>query len=82
MYFTYVLYSDSCNRYYVGISADVEKRLVGHNKGNTKSTKPFVPWRLVHVEEYDNRILARDREKYLKSAAGRRWRKENIDLGD
>lgn len=80
--YTYVLYSESYKNYYVGISGDVEKRLLGHNKGNTKSTKPYIPWRIVHVEVFENRILARKREKYLKSAAGRRWRKGNINLGD
>lgn len=82
MYYTYDFYSDSHKNYYVGISADVGKRLLEHNKGNTRSTKPYIPWRLVHVEVYENRILARKREKYLKTAAGRKWRKENIDLGD
>ena len=32
-----------------------------------------MPWKLVHKEEYDNMADARKREKYLKSAAGRRY---------
>ena len=38
----------------------------------------YVPWRIIHSEEYLTRIEARSREKYFKSAAGRKWRKKNL----
>ncbi|WP_340075493.1 GIY-YIG nuclease family protein [Leptobacterium sp. I13] len=56
----------------------MEVRLKQHNAGKTTSTKAFIPWEIVHTEVYDTAELARNREKYLKSAAGRRWRKDNI----
>ena len=62
------------------MSADVEQRLKTHNMGKVRSTKAFIEWNLVHVEEFSTRIDARKREKYLKSAAGRRWRKNNLGL--
>ncbi|MCF6214020.1 MAG: GIY-YIG nuclease family protein [Flavobacteriaceae bacterium] len=80
MYFTYIIYSKNFNRYYVGLSADVSQRLKSHNAGKVKSTKAFTSWKLVHVEKFDTRIEARKREKYLKSAAGRKWRKNNLNL--
>ncbi|NAS12459.1 GIY-YIG nuclease family protein [Poritiphilus flavus] len=80
MYQVYVLYSNDFNRYYIGMSVDAKKRLAEHNSGRTKSTSPFTPWKLVHVETYHTRPEARKREKYLKSAAGRRWRKDNIRI--
>ena len=82
MFFVNVLYSDGFDRYYVGLSENVDKRLKEHNEGQNKSTKPYIPWRVVHLEEYKTRNEARTREKYLKSASGRRWRKKNINLGD
>jgi putative endonuclease len=82
MFFVYVLYSDGFDKYYVGLSENVDKRLKEHNEGQNKSTKPYIPWRVVHLEEYKTRNEARTREKYLKSASGRRWRKKNINLGD
>lgn len=82
MFFVYVLYSDGFDKYYVGLSENVDKRLKAHNEGQNKSTKPYIPWRVVHLEEYETRNEARTREKYLKSASGRRWRKKNINLGD
>ncbi|MCZ6595088.1 MAG: GIY-YIG nuclease family protein [Bacteroidetes bacterium] len=55
-----------------------ERRLLQHNNGLTSSTKSFIPWIIVLIEEFKSREKARLREKYLKSAAGRRWRKNNI----
>lgn len=71
-HFVYVLYSEKFDRRYVGMSSGIEKRLKEHNAGKTKSTKAFVPWKVIHTESFNDRISARKREKYLKSAAGRR----------
>lgn len=78
MYFVYVLYSESYQRYYVGMTHDLNQRLIEHNDGKSVSTKAFKPWSIVLEEAFVSRVDARNREKYLKSAAGRRWRKENI----
>ena len=78
--FVYVLISDKDMSQYVGMSENPDKRLNEHNAGKVKSTKSKIPWRIVHLESFENRIEARTREKYLKSAAGRRFRK-NI-MGD
>ena len=78
LYYTYVILSVKFERYYVGLTANVEQRVKTHNTGKVKSTKPFIPWKLIHVEEHNTRQEARTREKYLKSAAGRRWRKNNL----
>ncbi|MGB1450895.1 MAG: GIY-YIG nuclease family protein [Marinirhabdus sp.] len=80
MYFVYVLYSKSHGCSYVGLTMDLDGRLKSHNAGEVRSTKAFVPWERVHHEGFADRLGARKREKYLKSAAGRRWRKNN--LGD
>ena len=78
MYFVYVLYSKAFDRQYVGMSQNVEKRLKEHNSRKTTSTKGFIPWSLIYTEEHNTLKEARTREKYLKSAAGRRWRKEHL----
>ena len=78
MFKVYVIYSLNFDRYYIGISNNLNKRIIQHNSGKTRSTKAFIPWKVVYIEEYKTRIEARKREKYLKSAAGRRWRKINI----
>ncbi|WP_179020662.1 GIY-YIG nuclease family protein [Winogradskyella forsetii] len=78
MFYVYVLYSVNFDRNYVGMTDRLEERLIEHNQGKTKSTKAFVPWVRVHKEVFETRLEARTREKYLKSATGRRWRKQNI----
>ena len=73
MYYAYVLQSDKFNRSYKGCCSDLEIRLKAHNTGKTKSTKPFRPWRLVYWEEFETFAEARERERYFKTAAGRRF---------
>ena len=78
MYKVYIIYSKDFDKYYVGITGDIDVRLKQHNAKKAKSTKAFVPWEVVYTEEYQTRAEARKREKYLKSAAGRRYRKIKI----
>ncbi|WP_282160342.1 GIY-YIG nuclease family protein [Ulvibacterium marinum] len=78
----YILHSTEFNKFYVGLSQNIDKRLKEHDEGWSKSTRPYILWRVVHSEKFKTRMEARTREKYLKTAAGRRWRKDNIDLGD
>ncbi len=80
----YILYSPEYQRFYVGISKNVSRRLAEHNRGSVRSTKPFNPWELVYQENHPTVELARVREKYFKSAAGRKWRKKYLkhNMGD
>ncbi|HBH19544.1 MAG TPA: endonuclease, partial [Candidatus Peribacter riflensis] len=78
MYFAYVLHSLTADRQYVGISAHPERRLQEHNAGKVKSTRGYRPWQFLLKERYPDRLAARQREKYLKSAAGRRFRKQQL----
>lgn len=80
MYCVYIIYSVGFKRYYVGLSSNVAQRLEAHNKGDVKSTKAFCPWEVIHTELFETRIEARKKEKYFKSAAGRRWRKNNLGM--
>ena len=72
-YFVYVLESTDGLRRYKGMTSDLKKRVSEHNQGHTKSTKGLRPWKLVYYEEFENREEARAREKYFKTAAGRRY---------
>ena len=73
MYFVYVLRSRFNGRLYTGMTKDVENRVKEHNSGRVKSTKPYIPYDLVYQETLENSLDARVREKYLKSAAGKRF---------
>ncbi len=66
-YFVYILQSIKSNKYYIGQTNDLEKRLFYHNSGYSKSTKGGIPWKLVYKEVYNSRAEAMKREKLLKS---------------
>ena len=77
MFFVYIIVSEIKGlRFYVGLSEDFDRRLVEHNLGKTKSTKAYVPWKIMFMEKFDKRLDAREREKYWKSGTG----KERIKL--
>ena len=75
MAFVYILFSPSRQRTYVGCSENWQARLETHNAGRVSATCGGIPWHLVHLEETDSLVLARRREIYLKTSAGRRWMK-------
>ena len=53
------------------MTQDVEARFARHNKSREKTTKPYVPFRLIYTEVCANRLKARVREKYWKSGIGK-----------
>ncbi|MBK9097546.1 MAG: GIY-YIG nuclease family protein [bacterium] len=67
MYYVYILYSEHFDRYYIGHTNDLKRRLVEHNKGLTSSTKAYRPWKIVYTEKFSSRVEAYDREKEIKS---------------
>ena len=77
-FYTYILYSQKFNRYYKGHSENLELRISQHNDGKTKSTKPYIPWVIKYYEVFDTREKAIEREKYFKTAAGRRFLKSKL----
>jgi len=72
MYNLYVLLSEVSGRTYTGITDNLERRLKEHNSGRHVYTKRYVPWKIIYTETLIDRSEAREREKYFKSAAGRR----------
>jgi len=76
MYFVYVLQSLHHDFRYTGMTQNLERRLSQHDRGSTSSTKFYAPFVIIHSEAFESSNEARTREKYLKSAAGRRWIKE------
>ena len=74
-YFIYVLKSLSAKKSYVGITNNLQRRLMEHNSGKHVYTKRHKPWVMIYSEEYDSLKESREREKYLKSAIGRKFLK-------
>jgi putative endonuclease len=77
-YFVYVLRSGKDGKRYVGITNNIERRLKQHNNSCVQSTKCRLPLKLEYKEEHPDRLSARNRERYFKSAAGRRFLDKHI----
>jgi len=78
MFYAYVLKSVSQDYYYKGHCSNLVIRLQQHNSGMTRSIRPYIPFVLVYSEQFDTEKEAIEREKYFKSAAGRRFLKKTI----
>jgi putative endonuclease len=70
MFYVYILKSKKSDRFYIGQTNDIQKRLVRHNAGRVPSTKHGVPWCVILYESYDLRSEAMIREKEIKKFKG------------
>ena len=71
-FYVYVLKSKRDQKLYIGLTDDIQNRLLRHNQGRVTSTKSRAPFTLVHYEIFSDRQVARKREKYFKTGAGRK----------
>ena len=77
-YYVYILQSLMTEGLYIGYTSDMKKRLDEHNRGKVFSTKPYLPWKLIHFEGYRDMQDALRREKYLKTSQGSRLLKRML----
>jgi len=67
MYYVYILYSASSDKYYVGQTENVEVRLEYHNELTENSfTSKHRPWVVKRIIEVSTRREALIIEKYIK----------------
>jgi len=79
MFCVYILFSKAYDRYYIGQTSDINKRLLRHERGYVRSTKAYRPWELVYTELYKSRSESMQRETYLKSLKSKVHIRELID---
>jgi putative endonuclease len=70
-YFVYIIQSKTNQSFYIGQTADIQKRLFRHNAGYEKYTKKFIPWNLIWFNTFDSRAKAMKEEKRLKNMKSR-----------
>jgi len=75
MWYVYILKSENKRWYYVGSTNRLTERLKEHNFGKVKSTKRFLPLRIVFTKNFEKEKEARSYEKLVKD---RRIEKEKI----
>ncbi|WP_416221579.1 GIY-YIG nuclease family protein [Rhodohalobacter sp.] len=78
MFYTYIIYSQSKDKYYTGhTSATPQERLDRHNNGMTVSTKSGIPWTLVFFKSFDNKTDSIKFENHIKRQTRRLYLLKN-----
>ena len=80
MYYVYILRSLKDDKFYVGYTNDLIKRKFKHDKGLVSSTKKRRPLQLMYYEACLNQQDATHREKYLKTAWGKKYIKNRLKI--
>ncbi|MDR3564761.1 MAG: GIY-YIG nuclease family protein [Negativicutes bacterium] len=66
--------------FYVGLTQDLRNRINQHQAGEVQSTRTRRPFELIYYEACQNVQDAARREKYLKTAWGKRYLKQRMAL--
>src|ERR1043165_6490109 len=73
MFTVYILYSQKCDKYYVGSTGDLLRRLSEHNSRTGHFTTSCAPWKVVYSETFSTRREAVSREREIKSKKSRTY---------
>jgi putative endonuclease len=77
-YYIYILKSEKDGMLYTGYTKNLKRRVEEHNKGLVPSTKNRIPLNLIYFEGCITQKDATQREKYLKTAWGKRYLKNRL----
>jgi len=64
--YVYLLRSTSTEKFYVGWTTDIKRRVKEHNSGKSRYTKSRGSWELIGYEVFFNTEEAKKRERALK----------------
>ena len=79
MHYVYLLRSEKIpSETYIGLTADLRKRLQSHNEGANKHTSKCRPWKLECYVAFNQREKAAEFEKYIKSGSGHAFAKRHF----
>ena len=68
LFHTYILFSTTRHKYYVGFTGDdLQERLSKHNSNHKGFTGKVGDWKIVHSELYHSKSEAYAREREIKS---------------
>ena len=81
MFFIYILYSPSSDKYYLGYTEDVSKRIFMHNNPIRSSyTSKHTPWILKRTFEVgNNKTFALKIEQKIKKMKSRKYLEKLLD---
>jgi len=79
MYYVYSIQGENnLDKYYVGFTTNVERRLSEHNAGKSLHTNKFRPWKIVSYTAFVDKVRAEKFETYLKTSFGRAFAKKRL----
>ena len=79
-YMVYILRSERDSKRYIGVTNNLDERLIEHQHGLVKSTKNRRPLKLVYTEGFESKSEALIREKFFKSGKGREYLKNILKV--
>jgi putative endonuclease len=72
-HFTYILFSESLNKYYIGSTSDeLQERLRRHNTNHKGFTGGIGNWMIVYQEAFESKSHAYAREREIKAWKSRK----------
>jgi len=80
MAYLYILKLNS-GTHYCGISKDIDKRIIQHQKGLSKSTRHGLPLVIKYIATFSDMKLARVKEVQIKKQGVTRWLHRNVGIG-
>lgn len=74
-FFTYILYSPTLDKFYVGSTNDLKRRLQEHIDSSSGFTGKAKDWEMKYTEAFADRTLAIKRELQIK-----KWKSKSMIL--
>ena len=75
----YIIHSMSAQKYYVGMTTRLRRRLKEHQAGQTNSTKGFKDWKLIWSQPLEDSNEARNLENRIKKRGAMRFLKDQAN---
>ena len=72
MYYTYILYSELKDKFYIGSSENPNERLKKHNNKNKGYTNQSNDWKIVFSQSFESRTEAMAFERKIKNWKSRK----------
>ena len=69
MFYTYIIYTPSKDRFYIGASENPSERLKKHNAKNKGFTQQAADWKIVYQKEFPSKSEALKHEKLFRQSA-------------
>jgi len=75
MFYTYILYSNSADKFYIGATENLENRLAKHRNKNKGFTNQATDWQIVFSKNFETKIEALALERTIKN-----WKSKKMIL--